>query len=277
VKKLVLLLVLLSACASGIPIETGPPVEAHFCPRDDCVGLLVGKLGSANDAACALYRVTQPEVLAALEDVAWVTDEERSGPLMHNKFCVFDEEEVWTGSWNPTQNNKADNVVIIRSKTLAENYLEEFDELPGGYWRVKNPVVSYNNRLIENYFCPDDDCRENVLEELQAAKQEIVFLLSWITDDDIIAQLQRDDVIVEGVIDKSQKEAIAALPFAHQGSVHHKAFIIDGQTVITGSYNPTKSGDNRNDENILIIHDPGVAREFLEEYEWLTTLSTDAS
>jgi len=269
VKKLVVFLLFLAACAPEIPIETGPPIEVHFCEREDCAGLLVGKLSSADDAACALYHVTQPAVLAALENAAWITDEDQEGPLMHNKFCVFDGQEVWTGSWNPTQGKKADNVIVIQSSVLASNYLDEFDELPGGYWRVKKPVVSYNNYLIENYFCPDDDCRENVLEELQAAKQGIVFLLSWITDDEIIRQLQREDIIVEGVIDKSQHAAIERLPFANKGNVHHKVFIIDGKTVITGSYNPTKSGDARNDENILIIHDPAIAREFLEEYAYL--------
>ena len=44
-------------------------------------------------------------------------------------------------------------------------------------------------------------------------------------------------------------------------------FIIDNETVVTGSFNPTLSGDTRNDENILIIHDKEIAKEFLEEFE----------
>ena len=48
---------------------------------------------------------------------------------MHNKFCVFDDNIILTGSFNPTasadtkQNN---NLVIIESKTLARNYNDEF-------------------------------------------------------------------------------------------------------------------------------------------------------
>jgi phosphatidylserine/phosphatidylglycerophosphate/cardiolipin synthase-like enzyme len=191
---------------------------------------------------------------------------------MHNKFCVIDEQTVWTGSWNPTKTKQANNVVIVQSKVLAANYLEEFEELPGGYRRVRHPRVSYNNKLIENYFCPDDDCKEHVIEQLAGAKQSIRFMLSWITDEDIIATLNRrsKDIDVQGILDNgAYDESFAALPFAKEGDVHHKVFVIDGNTVITGSYNPTKSGDSRNDENILIIHDVAVAKEFLDEYAYL--------
>ena len=51
--------------------------------------------------------------------------------------------------------------------------------------------------------------------------------------------------------------------------MHHKVFIIDNRTVITGSFNPTKNGDTRNDENILIIHDEKIAGKYLEEFNEL--------
>ena len=48
--------------------------------------------------------------------------------------------------------------------------------------------------------------------------------------------------------------------------MHHKFFIIDNRTVITGSFNPSKNADNRNDENIVIIEDAEIAAEFLDEF-----------
>ena len=48
--------------------------------------------------------------------------------------------------------------------------------------------------------------------------------------------------------------------------MHHKVIIIDDSTVILGSYNFTASADERNDENLLIIHDPEVAALFVEEF-----------
>ena len=43
-------------------------------------------------------------------------------------------------------------------------------------------------------------------------------------------------------------------------NMHHKVFIIDGHIVITGSYNFSRSAEERNDENTLIIHDPAIAQ-----------------
>ena len=49
--------------------------------------------------------------------------------------------------------------------------------------------------------------------------------------------------------------------------MHHKVFIIDNKTVITGSFNPTEGADTRNDENILIMHDKNIAQSFIKEFE----------
>lgn len=263
-------LLFLAACTREIPFDQGLPIETYFCPRDDCVSVLVGLLDGAEEAKCALYSVSLPRVQNALEDVDWVTEDGKS-PLMHNKFCVINKSMVLTGSWNPTRSTKANNVVIVHSRVLANNYLDEFDELPGGYRRVVNPQLVYNNKLIENYFCPEDDCKERVMELLQGARQNIVFMLASFTDQDIMRLLneKHNTISVEGIIDKTQKKAIATVGFAKTENVHHKVFIIDGKTVITGSYNPTKSGNERNDENILVIHDFAVAQEFLEEYNHL--------
>ena len=51
--------------------------------------------------------------------------------------------------------------------------------------------------------------------------------------------------------------------------MHHKVFIIDNQTVETGSFNPTKGADSVNDENILIMHDEDVTQMYLREFKEL--------
>jgi phosphatidylserine/phosphatidylglycerophosphate/cardiolipin synthase-like enzyme len=47
--------------------------------------------------------------------------------------------------------------------------------------------------------------------------------------------------------------------------LHHKVFIIDGKTVVIGSFNFSNSADTSNDENLLIITDPAVAALFEQE------------
>jgi len=49
--------------------------------------------------------------------------------------------------------------------------------------------------------------------------------------------------------------------------MHHKVIIIDRQTVIFGSFNFSDSANRRNDENVLIVHDPAFANYFVEEFE----------
>ncbi|MCP5488007.1 MAG: hypothetical protein H7A43_05105 [Verrucomicrobia bacterium] len=55
--------------------------------------------------------------------------------------------------------------------------------------------------------------------------------------------------------------------------LHAKYMVIDRLTVIHGSMNWTYSAmqdDDQNDENMLILRHPGIARAFLEQYEALT-------
>ena len=48
--------------------------------------------------------------------------------------------------------------------------------------------------------------------------------------------------------------------------MHHKVFVLDGRTTIFGSFNFSDSADKDNDENLLIVDDPGFAQPFVEEF-----------
>ena len=55
----------------------------------------------------------------------------------------------------------------------------------------------------------------------------------------------------------------------NKGNMHHKVFIIDEKTVITGSFNPTNNGNTGNDENLVIIENENVAARFMKEFEYV--------
>jgi len=88
----------------------------------------------------------------------------------------------------------------------------------------------------------------------------------------------QEGVVVQGVIedrntggqysqyDRLRQVVHDLLPDGNPYTMHHKVIIIDDATVILGSYNFTASANERNDENILIIHDPEVAALFVEEF-----------
>ncbi|KHK00318.1 Endonuclease [Desulfovibrio sp. TomC] len=48
---------------------------------------------------------------------------------------------------------------------------------------------------------------------------------------------------------------------------HNKVMIIDGATVITGSFNFTKAAEEKNAENLLIIRDMSLAKIYLSNWK----------
>ena len=50
------------------------------------------------------------------------------------------------------------------------------------------------------------------------------------------------------------------------GLMHNKVMVIDGETVLTGSFNYTWGAEHRNAENLLVLHDPALAAEYLRNW-----------
>ena len=51
--------------------------------------------------------------------------------------------------------------------------------------------------------------------------------------------------------------------------LHHKFAVIDNKTVITGSFNWSSSAAHTNDETLLVIHSPQLAKHFTREMDRL--------
>ncbi len=64
-------------------------------------------------------------------------------PLMHNKFCVFGDSTVWTGSFNFTYDASQihqENALLIQDEALAHAYLNQFNTIK---MRSCMPLTSY--------------------------------------------------------------------------------------------------------------------------------------
>ncbi len=215
-------------------------------------------------------------------------DNKGKSQLMHNKFCVIDGDKIFTGSFNPTERGNFynnNNMVIVYSEYLAGNYENEFQELWkkrfGSGKKVEYPVVYLNEKKTENYFCPEDSCSRHVIDNLKEANDEIYFMTFSFTHDGIgqtLIEKYEEGVRIQGILEKTggsqyseyhdlKNNSIDVKWDEYKYNMHHKVFIIDNKTVITGSFNPTKSGDKSNDENILIIHDENIVKKYLEEFE----------
>lgn len=212
--------------------------------------------------------------------------------LMHNKFFVIDHGSVWTGSMNATENGSTrnnNNGILIRSPEIAENYAAEFAEMfelgsfgPRSPSATPNTLVRLPEADIYNYFGPEDDLRSKVLRYLRLAKKEIRFMAFSFTDDEVgqmMVERYRDGIDVAGVIEKRasslesseygrmREAGIPVMTDANRYLMHHKVIVVDRTWTILGSVNFSASGFDRNDENLLIIKSPTLARTMLEEYD----------
>jgi phosphatidylserine/phosphatidylglycerophosphate/cardiolipin synthase-like enzyme len=218
---------------------------------------------------------------------------DRRESLMHNKFVVIDGLDVWTGSMNFTVNGayrNDNNLIHIRSSHLAENFTVEFEEMfvddmfgDNAVDKTPNPSLTIDGVLVETSFSPDDGTADQIIQAIQSAEESINFLAFSFTSDPIAEALLRraaDGVTITGVFEESQYNSNTGTEYdnllaagldvrldGNPNNMHHKVFIIDEETVITGSYNFSQSAEARNDENTLIIHDPEIAAQYLAEFE----------
>jgi phosphatidylserine/phosphatidylglycerophosphate/cardiolipin synthase-like enzyme len=153
--------------------------------------------------------------------------------------------------------------------------------------QTPNPNLTIDGVPIETYFSPDDGTAQNIITALQNAEESIYFLAFSFTSDPIAeALLERAaaGITVAGVFDESQYYSNIGTEYdnllaagldvrldGNQRNMHHKVFVIDSQTVITGSYNFSRSAEEGNDENTLIIHSPELAARYLAEFERVFT------
>ncbi|MFA5778644.1 MAG: phospholipase D-like domain-containing protein [Elusimicrobiota bacterium] len=98
----------------------------------------IAALNSALNRGCTVYFICDADATNASIFTSSITTSYKirtsSGSQVHNKFCVIEGSSVWTGSWNPTNNDtyqNNNNVVVIRSTAVAEIYKNEFVEMYG--------------------------------------------------------------------------------------------------------------------------------------------------
>lgn len=226
-----------------------------------------------------------------------VVDDGDNDGLMHHKFVVIDERYVWTGSYNTTYNGSyknRNNVVLIDSAKLAYNFTQEFRELflalqagkPSAAF-VAYPKVALNDGTeIFTYFSPADDTISPLLKEIRAAEQSIHFMTFAFTHDALGGAMRdrfKSGIDVHGVFEERQANnefseykamkaaGLSVILDKRSGAMHHKVIVIDGETVITGSYNFSKNAEKRNNENLLIIKgNREIAATYLTEFAKIT-------
>jgi phosphatidylserine/phosphatidylglycerophosphate/cardiolipin synthase-like enzyme len=232
------------------------------------------------------------DVQAILEAGIPIIGDDQQG-LMHDKFVVIDRSEVWMGSMNFTDSGTYDdnnNMMRILSTKVAEDYSVEFKEMfednefgPNVVAATPNPKVTIDGTELEVLFSPDDHVLSSLYYVLSNAKKSIYFLAYSFTSNelgDIVRQQAEAGLTVKGVMDEEQVASNTGTEFdpfrqagldvkkdGNDGLMHHKIFIIDEKIVAFGSYNFSKSAEEKNDENLIIVYNEQIARQYMQEFQ----------
>jgi phosphatidylserine/phosphatidylglycerophosphate/cardiolipin synthase-like enzyme len=131
---------------------------------------------------------------------------------------------------------------------------------------------------IKVYFSPNGGCQQAVISEIKKATQTIDIAMYYLSSGSIargLVQASQRNVRVRIVLDQSQeivsssksgyliKHGLQVRYHLGFGLMHNKFAIIDGKSLITGSFNWTLTAEEKNEENLLIITD----KETIEKYE----------
>ena len=204
--------------------------------------------------------------------------------IMHNKFFIFDNQIVFTGSTNISSTCltgfNSNVAVIIHSQEIANIYEQEFKQMYSGKFHTDKLAIKDNENINLNqinasiYFSPANKITiEKIIPLIENAHNYIYIPAFYLTHPILLEALIKskqkgidikiivDESSVKGQyvdLEKLKQNKIDVKIENWAGKMHMKSIIIDDNTLVIGSMNFTKQGENRNDENTIIIKNSKV-------------------
>ncbi len=220
--------------------------------------------------------------------------------IMHNKFIIFDDKSVITGSMNFSPSGLSgydiNDVVVLNSEPIAQLYKEEFEQMLSGKFHnakfkhnIHNKFIMGNSE-IEVYFSPQDKAANRIIELIHNSRHYIyvpTFLITHKGVSDALIQAQKRGIDVKIIIDANsvntrntkhkilRDSGIALKAENYAGKLHSKSMIIDDEYIIVGSMNFSNSGENKNDENMLVIKNNLFAKNYKVFFLYLWRIIPD--
>lgn len=140
-------------------------------------------------------------------------------------------------------------------------------------------------RVREALFFPSDRSERSLINHISSAKKQLLVCVFTITnnnlrnalrdsfnrgvevriisDDECMKQLGSD---VQYLRDQGIPTEIDQDPEAH---MHNKFIIVDKEILITGSFNWTQGAVHKNQENLIVLHEPDLCRQYIAQFEEL--------
>lgn len=209
---------------------------------------------------------------------------EESNYIMHNKFYIFDDKILITGSANLSHTDmsgfNSNSAIVINSKDVAKIYKSEFEQMFLGKFHNKKSStlknkISISGTNLNIYFSPQDKSITNAIIPLIRNAKSYIYIPTFVLTEKRVTQelikAKERGVEIKIIIDalnasiKHSKHnelrsgGISVKTENYAGKMHSKSMIIDDKFTIIGSMNFSYSGENKNDENIIIIEDKEIA------------------
>jgi phosphatidylserine/phosphatidylglycerophosphate/cardiolipin synthase-like enzyme len=139
-------------------------------------------------------------------------------------------------------------------------------------------------------FTPGEKCTDIIVKQIDEAKKSIYVQAYGFTSQSIIEAVGNAKVrglevkVILDKVNETEKQGngakylrsknIEVLIDNKVAIAHNKVMVIDNKNIITGSFNFTKSAQDRNAENVLIIlDDQTVAKKYITNWEKRATFS----
>jgi phosphatidylserine/phosphatidylglycerophosphate/cardiolipin synthase-like enzyme len=144
------------------------------------------------------------------------------------------------------------------------------------------PSATTTPSAVTVCFTPGGDCTDAIVKALSDAKRTILVQAYSFTSAPIAKALldaHKRGIQVQVILDKSQRtekyssadflanQGVPTMIDANHAISHNKVMVIDGETVLTGSFNFTKAAQEKNAENLLIIRDSTLAAQYAQNWE----------
>lgn len=211
--------------------------------------------------------------------------------IMHNKFIIFDNKTVFTGSANLSpsdlSNYNSNAFIIIKSEKVSKLYKDEFEQMYQGKFhtsKIKTPDNKYaiGATVLSVYFSPQDNViKSQIIPLVNKSKTSIYMPTFLITHRELTSALisaKKRGVKIKVIIDAAnasnkyskhqqlRDNGIEVKVENYAGKMHAKTMIIDEKYVVIGSMNFSRSGEEKNDENTIILDNPQIAKFLIKQF-----------
>ncbi len=138
--------------------------------------------------------------------------------------------------------------------------------------------------VSEAYFSPGEDCPRAIIRLMQSARRTADVCVFTITDDRLSSALldahhrgvafrvitDNDKAFDEGSdVDRISRAGVPLRVDRTRFHMHHKFAVIDGQWLLSGSYNWTRGASRDNEENLIVTSEPRLVASYKSAFERL--------